>query len=216
LIARLLVVFTALAWMGGASATDAVAGRDYEVIKPAQPTESGSKVEVIEFFSYGCPHCAALQPALRNWLKHKPADVDFKRQPVVFQDSWVPFARLYYTLDAMGIVDKLHHDVFVAIHEQKIRLQDPETLFGWVASKGVDRKKFSDTYNSFTVQSRASRTTDVIRRYDIQFTPAIVVDGRYLTAPSIWARSSNSTDLSGYFQSVDQVIALARKNRRGK
>lgn len=211
--ARLLVLFAALACIGSVWAADAVPGRDYEIIKPAQPTESGNKIEVIEFFSYGCPHCAALQPGLKAWLKRKPADVEFKRQPVVFQDSWVPFARIYYTLDAMGVVDKVHPDVFVAIHEQKVRLQDSETLFGWVASKGVDRKKFTDTYNSFTVQSRASRTADVIRRYDIQFTPAVVVDGRYLTAPSMWARATNSTDLEGYFKSLDQVVALARKNR---
>ena len=215
-MARLFVLFIALGWLSVAAAADAAPGRDYELVKPPQPTERAGKVEVIEFFSYGCPHCAALQPGLKAWLKRKPADVEFKRQPVVFQDNWVPFARLYYTVEAMGLVDKLHHDVFVAIHEQKIRLQDPETLFGWVASKGVDRKKFADTYNSFTVQSRASRTADVIRRYNIEFTPAVVVDGRYLTAPSIWARSSNSTDLEGYFKSLDQVIALARKNRKGK
>ena len=213
-VARLLVLVAALAWGGAVAAADAVQGRDYELVKPPQPTESGSKVEVIEFFSYGCPHCAALQAPLKAWLKRKPADVEFKRQPVVFQDNWIPFARIYYTVEAMGVVDKLHHDVFTAVHEQKIRLQDPETLFGWVASKGVDRKKFTDTYNSFSVQSRASRTLDVIRRYDIQFTPAIVVDGRYLTAPSIYSRGTNSIDYDGYFKSVDQVIALARKNRR--
>ena len=215
-LARLIVLFFAAAAGVAASAADPTPGRDYELIKPAQPTETGNKVEVIEFFSYGCPHCASLQPALKGWLKRKPADVEFRRQPVVFQDAWVPFARIYYPIEAMGLVDKLHHEVFAAIHEQKIRLQDSETLFGWVASKGVDRKKFADTYNSFSVQSRASRTADMNRRYDIQFTPAIVVDGRYLTAPSIWGRASNSTDFEAYFKSVDQVVALARKNRRGK
>ena len=217
-LARLLVLFLAAtaSVATAATAADPAPGRDYEVIKPAQPTESGNKIEVIEFFSYGCPHCASLQSPLKAWLKRKPADVEFRRQPVVFQDAWVPFARIYYTIESMGLVDKLHHEVFAAIHEQKVRLQEPETLFGWVASKGVDRKKFADTYNSFAVQSRASRTADVIRRYDIQFTPALVVDGRYLTAPSIWGRASNSTDLDGYFKSVDQVVALARKTRRGK
>ena len=215
LIARLLVLVAALAWCTAAPAADPVQGRDYEPIK-AQPTESGNQVEVIEFFSYGCPHCASLQAPLATWLKRKPADVEFKRQPVVFQDNWIPFARLYYTVEAMGLVDKLHHDVFKAIHEQKIRLQDPETLFGWVAAQGVERKKFADTYNSFSVQSRANRTTDMIRRYDIQFTPAIVVDGRYLTAPSIYSKATNTLDYDGYFKSVDQVVALARTIRRVK
>ena len=157
-----------------------------------------------------------LQPSLRAWLKRKPADVDFRRSPVVFQDAWLPFARIYYTLEAMGLVEKLHHDVFAAVHDQKIRLQEPEVLFDWVASKGVDRKKFTDTYNSFSVQSRTQRAVDVTRRYDIPFTPAFVVDGRYLTAPSMTSKGSNSIDYDGYFKVLDQVIALARKNRRTK
>ena len=215
-IAKVFAFFAAALFLGAASAAEPTAGRDYELVKPPQPTESGNKVELIEFFSYACPHCNALQPSLKAWLKRKPADVDFKRLPVVFQDNWVPFARIYYTLEAMGLVDKLHHDVFAAIHDQHIKLQDPETLFGWVASKGVDRKKFTDTYNSFAVQSKTSRAADITRRYDIPFTPAIVVDGRYLTAPSMVSKGSNSVDYDGYFKSLDQVIALARKNRRSK
>jgi thiol:disulfide interchange protein DsbA len=200
----------------GIASAEVVAGRDYELIKPPQPTESGNKVEVIEFFSYACPHCNALQPSLRSWLKRKPADVDFRRSPVVFQESWIPFARIYYTVDAMGLTDKLHHEVFTAIHEQKIRLQDPEVLFGWVASKGIDRKKFEDTYNSFAVQSRTQRASEVTRRYDIPYTPVIVVDGRYLTAPSMTSKGAGSVDYDGYFKALNQVIALARKNHASK
>ena len=210
-----MILFAALT-LGSAAAADPVAGRDYELVKPPQPTESGNKIELIEFFSYACPHCNSLQPSLRAWLKKKPADVDFRRSPVVFQDNWVPFARIYYTLDAMGLVEKLHHDVFAAIHEQKIRLQDPETLFGWIASKGVDRKKFTDTYNSFAVQSRTNRAADITRRYDLPFTPVIVVDGRYLTAPSMTSKGSSSVDYDAYFKSLNQVIALARKSHGGK
>jgi thiol:disulfide interchange protein DsbA len=213
---RVLFFIAAMCLAAGIASAEVVAGRDYELIKPPQPTESGNKVEVIEFFSYACPHCNALQPSLRSWLKRKPADVEFRRLPVVFQESWVPFARIYYTVEAMGLTDKLHHEVFTAIHEQKIRLQEPEVLFGWVTSQGIDRKKFTDTYNSFAVQSRAQRAADVTRRYDIPYTPVIVVDGRYLTAPSMTSKGASSVDYDGYFKALNQVIALARKNHTTK
>jgi len=193
------------------------AGRpNLELLNPQQPTDSGKKVEVLEFFWYGCPHCSSLQPSLRAWLKRKPADVEFKRVPAVFQDSWVPLTKAYYTIEAMGLVDKLHHDVFSAIHEQKIRLQDTTVLFDWAAKRGVDRQKFIDTYNSFAVQSRAQRSVDMTRNYDISGTPALVVDGRYLTAPSMTLNPDNSINYERFFRVVDELVALARKNRGGK
>ncbi|MEA3156806.1 MAG: hypothetical protein QOK44_4395 [Betaproteobacteria bacterium] len=211
-----LHLVTALIWLSvSATAAAQVAGKDFQLINPPQPTESGNKIEVIEFFSYACPHCHSLQPSLAMWLKRKPADVEFRRIPAVFQDNWIPFARIFYTLDAMGLVDKLHHDVFAAIHDQKVRLQEPKVLFDWVASKGVDKQKFIDTYNSFSVQSRTQRATDVTRRYNVPFTPAIVVDGRYLTGPSMTA-TGNAVDYDRFFKVLDQIIASARKNHSAK
>jgi thiol:disulfide interchange protein DsbA len=211
-----LHLVTALIWLSvSATAAAQVAGKDFQLINPPQPTESGNKIEVIEFFSYACPHCHSLQPSLAAWLKRKPADVEFRRIPAVFQDNWIPFARIFYTLDAMGLVDKLHHDVFAAIHDQKVRLQEPKVLFDWVASKGVDKQKFIDTYNSFSVQSRTQRATDVTRRYNVPFTPAIVVDGRYLTGPSMTA-TGNAVDYDRFFKVLDQIIASARKNHAAK
>ncbi|MBX9810764.1 MAG: thiol:disulfide interchange protein DsbA/DsbL [Burkholderiales bacterium] len=220
---RLLTRFTAFAaatmlvlGLASSAAAQPVAGKDYRLIDPPQPTDSGKKVEVIEFFWYGCPHCNSLQPSLRAWLKRKPADVEFKRVPAIFQDSWVPLSKAYYALDAMGLVEKLHHDVFAAIHEQKIRLQEPKVLFDWVAGKGVDKQKFIDTYNSFAVQGRTQRSIDLTRNYDIPGTPALVIDGKYLTAPSRTLKADNSIDYDRFFQVVDQLIALARKNHGGK
>jgi thiol:disulfide interchange protein DsbA len=211
-----LRLVTALIWLSvSVTAAAQVAGKDFQLINPPQPTESGNKIEVIEFFSYACPHCHSLQPSLATWLKRKPADVEFRRIPAVFQDNWIPFARIFYTLDAMGLVDKLHHDVFAAIHDQRVRLQEPKVLFDWVASKGVDKQKFIDTYNSFSVQSRTQRATDVTRRYNVPFTPAIVVDGRYLTGPSMTA-TGNAVDYDRFFKVLDQIIASARKNHAAK
>jgi thiol:disulfide interchange protein DsbA len=216
-IARVLHAIAAMVLLAaGVASAQPVAGRDYQLVKPPQPTEAGNKVEMTEFFWYGCPHCYSLQPSLKAWLKRKPADVEFRRMPAVFQESWVPLTRVYYTLEAMGLVEKLHHDVFTAIHDQKVRLQEPKVLLDWVASKGVDRQKFSDTYNSFSVQSRAKRAIEVTRAYDIPGTPAIVIDGRYLTAPSMILKADNTIDYDRYFKVVDQVIALARKNRSAK
>lgn len=193
-----------------------VAGRDYHVLKQPQPTDTGAKVEVIEFFWYGCPHCNSLQPSLHSWLKRKPADVEFKRFPAVFQDSWVPLTRVYYALDAMGLVDKLHSEVFVALHEKKTKLQDQKVLLDWIASKGVDRQKFVDTYNSFSVTTRSQRAMDITRSYDIPGTPAVVVNGRYLTAPSMVLKSDNTIDYDRFFRVLDQLIAMSRKSPTAK
>lgn len=188
-------------------------GRDFRVINPPQPTDSGKRVEVLEFFWYGCPHCNALQPSLRVWLKQKPADVEFRRVPAVFDNSWVPLTWTYYALEAMGLVDQLHYDVFAAIHEQRIRLSDPPVLFDWVAKHGADKQKFADTYNSFGVKSRGTRSIEMTRNYDIPGTPALTVDGKYLVSPSMHLRADKSIDYDRFFQVIDQVIALARKER---
>ena len=210
---RLAAWILALALSGGAAAQP-VPGKDYELIRPAQPTSSGAKVEVIEFFSYACPHCGTLQPRLHSWLKKKPADVEFRRAPVVFQDSWLPFAAAYHAFDAMGLVDKLHYEFFIAIHERqtlevKVLLRDQKPLFDWVAKQGVDRQKFVDVYNSFGVRSRTNRSIELPGNYHVSSTPTLVVDGKYLTTPSM-------VGYERFFQVLDQVIAMARKERAAK
>ena len=211
-LAALLLAFVA----SSSAAAQLVAGKDYRAISPAQPTESGKKVEVLEFFWYGCPHCNALQPSLRAWLKQKPADVEFRRVPAVLSDSWVPLTRAYYALEATGAVEKLHHEVFSAIHEKSVKLQEPKVLFDWVAQHGVDRQKFADAYGSFGVQSRTQRAVDMSRNYDISGTPTITVDGKYLVAPSMTLKPNRDVDYEKFFQVLDQVIAMARKERGGK
>jgi len=191
-------------------------GKDYRLISPPQPTDSGKKVEVLEFFWYGCPHCSHLQPPLRTWLKKKPADADFRRTPAVLGDSWIPLTWAYHTLDVMGLVEKLHYEVFAAIHEQRIRLSDQNVLFDWVAKQGVNRKQFMDTYNSFGVKSRGMRSIEMSRDYDIPSTPTLVVDGRYMIAPSMFLKPDKSIDYERFFAVLDQLIVMARKERAGK
>lgn len=205
----------ALCLVANVQAAQPAAGKEYLLVKPPQPTDSGNKIEVIEFFWYGCPHCYNLQPSLEAWLKKKPADVEFKRVPAVFQESWVPLTRAYYAIEAMGLVDKLHPEVFSALHKQQARLQDANAIFDWVASKGVDRKKFADTYNSFGVNSRTQRSMELTRKFDIPGTPALAVDGRFVTAPSMTLKERN-IDYGRFFEVVDTLIAEARKSKGGK
>jgi thiol:disulfide interchange protein DsbA len=196
-------------------------GSSYEVLAQPQPTDSKGKVEVLEFFWYACPHCYSLQPPLEGWLKRKPADVEFRRVPAVLDNSWLQLARTYYTIEAMGLVDKLHRDLFNAIHQQKalnprMLAKDPAPLFDWVAGKGVDRKKFMDTYNSFAVTSRTQRAADLTRNHDIPHTPVLVVDGRYLISPSMKGNSgaNGSVDYEKFLANLDQLIAMARSQPR--
>jgi thiol:disulfide interchange protein DsbA len=213
---QLPAVVFALCLLSFPAAAQIVAGKDYYVVKQPQPTASGKDVEVIEFFYYGCPHCSNLQEPLETWLKRKPADVAFKRQPTVFEDAQLPLTRVYYALEAMKLTETLHQQVFAAIHGQKLRLNNTKVLFEWIATKGVDPQKFVDLYNSFGVTTRANGAKEITRRFDIPGTPAIVVDGRYLTAPSMTLKNNNEVDFVRYFQVLDQVVALARKSRSAK
>lgn len=194
-------------------------GRDYTLINPPQPTDSGKKIEVIEFFWYGCIHCYHLEPALKAWLKRKPADVEFRYVPAIFDPaSWGPLARAFYALDAMGLGSKYHDDIFSAIHRDKQRaiVTDPRVLADWLAGKGVDKQKFLDTYNSFAVNTRTKRSEDMTRSYDVPGTPAIVVDGKYITGPSMTLNPDSSVNYDRFFQVVDQLVAVARKARAGQ
>jgi thiol:disulfide interchange protein DsbA len=195
-----------------------VKGRDYSVIEPAQPVGSGSKIEVLEFFWYGCPHCSRLEPHLNAWLKRKPADAEFKRVPAAFRESWLPLTRAFYAMQTLQVGDKLHGELFAAAHDQKTLdyktlARDPSPLFDWMAAKGVDRKQFADTYNSPAVAARSQSTIETTGRYALLDVPAVVVNGRYLIALSMAAYADGDKkryDL--FFKNIDLLIAQARRN----
>lgn len=214
---RCLLIAAGLSlFFSAAHAAQLTAGKDYTLVKPPQPTDSGNKVEVMEFFWYGCPHCNNLQPPLEAWLKHLPADVEFRRIPAVFQESWVPLTKAYYTIETMGLVDKLHLEMFATLHKQRVALKDDNAIFNWAASKGVDRKKFADTYNSFGINGRTKRSIELTRKYDIPGTPAVVIDGQYLISPSMTLKADRTVDYDRFFQVVDGLIAEARKSKGSK
>lgn len=184
------------------------AGTDYQVLDPRAPVEApAGKVEVVEFFWYNCPHCNAFEPTLGPWIKKQPKDVVVRRVPVAFQDSFVPQQRLYYALEAMGLVEKLHAKVFAAIHVEKIKLDKGDAIADWVAAQGVDKAKFLDQYNSFSVSTKVTRGTQLQNAYKVEGVPSLGVAGRFYTDGSI-ARSMERALLV-----VDALIVDVRAKR---
>jgi thiol:disulfide interchange protein DsbA len=202
------IVALLLACLGSGTALALQEGQDYELINPPQTTEKG-KVEVIEFFSYMCPHCDHFDPVLNAWLKTLPKDVVFRRVPVIFRPQWEAPARLYYTLEAMGELDRLHGAAFTAIHREGVNLMTEAGVTDWAVKKGLDRKKFSDTFNSFTVLSKTTASKQKQGAYGIPGVPAMVVAGRYRTPDNF----SGGND--AMLKIVDELIARSR-NEMGK
>jgi protein dithiol oxidoreductase (disulfide-forming) len=216
----ILCGITMLMSIGGASAQQPLSlGRDFTMISPAQPTDSGKKIEVIEFFWYGCIHCYHLEAPMKAWLKRKPADVEFRYVPAIFDAaSWGPMARAFYALDALGVGYKYHDDIFTAIHKDGLRalVTDSRVMADWFSGKGVDRQKFVDAFNSFAVNGRVKRSEDMTRSYDVPGTPALSVDGKYMTGPSMMVGADGGVSYERFFQVLDQLIARARKERAGQ
>ena len=169
----------------GASPTAPVNGTDYRTLEKAQQVDSGKKVEVTEFFWYSCPHCSALEPALEAWVKKQGDKINFKRVPVAFRDSFIPQQKLYYSLEALGLVNSLHGKVFRAIHVERQPLDTDKQIADFIAKQGVDAKKFAEVYNSFGIQSKVQRATQLQAAYKVDGVPMIAIDGRYITSPSI-------------------------------
>ena len=160
------------------------AGAQYLVLPTVQPTDTGKKVEVIEFFAYYCPHCYAFEPLLHAWVKKQGDNIVFKRVHVPGGASVLAQQSLFYTLDAMGLLNQYHQKVFDALHQQHLRLSSDEQVFDWVAQNGIDRAKFIDTYRSFGIQARLRRAAAMMDAYYVDRWPLVVIDGRFVTSPS--------------------------------
>ena len=186
-------------------------GRDYVAIEPAQPTDTPAKIEVIEFFSYACPHCADLNPYAVKWAAKLPADVAFRRVPVGFnQPFYQLMARFYYTLEAIGEVNRLDTAIFDAIHVKGLKLIDDKSVLEWVTAQGVNAKTFFDAYSSFGVMSKIKRAEQLAQASKIRGVPAIVVDGRYLVVGQDIKSHSDLLALT------DKVIDKRRSERNPK
>jgi thiol:disulfide interchange protein DsbA len=185
-----------------AGAADLQEGRDFRVINPPLTVPS-DRIEVTEFFWYGCPHCFDLEPPLAAWAASLPAGVSFRRVPAIpANDKWLPGARLYYTLEAMGLADKLHFEVFAAIHVGRQRLDDEKSIFEWAAKRGLDSQQFLAAWSSPGVQSRVRQARLLGAAAGLTGVPAVMVHGRYL----VLARGSHEELLAN----IDSLVARVR------
>lgn len=184
------------------------AGKDYLEIKPAQPTDTGNKVEVVEIFSYMCPHCNDFEPKVAAWVKQLPPDTQFRRMPVVFgRASWETMARSYYALEALGEIEKFHPKIFGAIHDDNIILQQKDVLTDWIEKQGLDRKKFSAAYDSFSTGGKIQRGNQRAQSYGITGVPSMVIDGKYMIST---AQSGNYENM---LKTADELLKQVRASK---
>lgn len=206
---RTLMLALGLAPLGTlAQARQPARGVDYTELNPAQPVETQGKIEVLEFFWYGCPHCYTLEALLEKWIPTLPADAQFRRMPAVFNEPrWSRDAGIFYAFDALGVVSKLHRPFFDAIHRDRLRTDNPDALAEWLTRNGVDTKKFDQALKSFGVQSKVRRAAQLSASYRIDGTPALAVAGRY----TISVEQSRSWERM--LAIADYLIGVARKSK---
>jgi thiol:disulfide interchange protein DsbA len=169
-------------------------GIDYLALKHPQTVEASGKIEVIEFFWYGCPHCYNLEPVIQPWIKSLPADTQFRRVPAVFNEGWAVAARLYYTFESLGLTERLHKPFFDAIHRERLNivavkdktpvLNEP-AVADWLKKQGVDTDKFMSVYRSFGVESSVRRAAQMTQSYGIDGVPTMGVQGLYIVSATM-------------------------------
>ena len=195
--------FACVALGAAASPADPVEGVDYLKLPQIQPTESGKKVEVLEFFWYGCPHCFKLEPHMQTWLRNIPKDVNFIRTPASMNPLWEQGARGYYVSEALGIRKKTHLPLFHAIHDGGQQIFDQKSQAKFFVKYGVPEAKFNSMFNSFAITSKVAQANKLAQQYQLTGVPAIVVNGKYV--------------VQGEDGKVTQVVSyLVEKERKAK
>ncbi|MFM0323762.1 thiol:disulfide interchange protein DsbA/DsbL [Caballeronia glebae] len=194
--------------VANSAAAAPTAGKEYTVLQAPQPIAApAGKVEVIEFFWYGCPHCNEFEPYLEAWSKKQGPDVVFKRVPVAFRDDFIPHSKMYHALDALGVAEKLAPAVFNEIHVKKNYLLTPQAQADFLKTQGVDPKKYMDAYNSFSTQSAVQRDAKLMQDYKIDGVPTVVVQGKYETGPAM------TNSLPGTTQVMDFLVQQVRDKK---
>lgn len=183
-------------------------GKDYLELGQYQKTDvKKGQVEVLEFFWYGCPHCFELEPELNAWARKLPKDVVLKRVPGILaqRPDWALLARAYYALEAIGMQEKLHSELFNAIHVKGMDLNPPGRFIDWAVGKGIDRQKITDAYNDFTVNTKVMRAQQLTGAYKLNGVPAFAVNGKYVTSAYM------TGSVPATFKTLDELIAQERK-----
>ena len=201
-----------------ASPIDPKLGADYVQLGSPQPAQVvGKKVEVIEFFMYTCPHCNVLEPYLAEWVKKQGANVNFRRVHMPYGGVKDPLAHLYLTLEAMGMLEDMHVKVFKSIHVDRVRMNTDEVVLDWAVKNGIDKKKFLDVWTSFGVMTKLNRLPAVLAAYKVESVPTLVIDGRFMTSPSVVSAANkglNEAALSkATVQVLDGIVAKVAKTK---
>lgn len=206
-----LFTFFLLVLGGAANAADE--GIEYKRIKPPVPTQAANgKVEVVEMFWYGCPHCFRLEPKLNKWLEKKPANVEFIRIPAIFSDRWAIHARLFYTAETLGVLDKLHSKIFDEIHVNHNKLDSKAKIRAFFLKHGVKAEDFDMTFDSFMINVKVNRARDYTQRYHLDGVPTIVVNGKYTTdGPMASSLNNRVSPHENMLKVVDTLIAKESK-----
>lgn len=192
-------------------------GAEYQVLPEAQPTDGGGKIEVIEFFAYYCPFCYSFEPLLADWVRKQGSNIVFKRVHVPHGERVAAQQRLFFTLEALGMLDQFHGKVFNAYHVERLPLLQDEQVFDWASRAGIDRAKFIDAYRSFGVQARLRRAQAMMEAYRVTHWPMIAIDGRFMTSPGMIAESGNISGneaLQGTLQVMDRLVARAKAEKK--
>jgi thiol:disulfide interchange protein DsbA len=202
LLAGLIATTTAFAADTPAAPAAWEEGKNYFLVDPPQPTATGDKVEVLEVFSYACPHCAHFQPYADQLKQSLPKGAVFAYMPAVFNPSWEPYARAYYTAESLGVVEQTHQALFDALHKDHLPMRTIDELATFYAQHGVDKAKFLAASNSFEVESKLQRSSQLVKAYNVDGTPSIIVNGKYRVT---------GASAGGYPQLIELVDWLVQK-----
>jgi len=208
-----LVLFLPFFMVATACAEPYKEGEQYKALAQPQATASADKIEVVELFWYGCPHCYRLEPVIGNWLKNKPDDVEFVRMPAIVGPPWELLAKAYYTAEFLGVMDTVHYALFDAIHKDKKKVVDEAAVQAIFEAQGVSAEDFRNTFNSFAVAVKVNNAKMMTKRYAISGVPTIIINGKYNTSGSLAGSNENILKVVDYLVEQERQAATAASAR---
>lgn len=182
-------------------------GREFQRLEPPHPASLEGRIEVIEFFYYGCPVCYETEPFLSRWLATAPDYVAIHRVPALSSEAWEPLAKLFYALEALKQVERLHWPVYDNIHFEDLKLGEEKVMVDWAVRNGIEREAFVRAYGSAAVADKVARAREALKAYGVRAVPTFIVDGKFLTS----ARLAGGTEQ--VVQVLDHLVRLAREER---
>lgn len=214
-----LISLSVLLSFGGIVNT-AIAADGYNVINPAQLTQTGDKIEVLEIFWYGCSHCYNFEPHIKEWLQNKPDGVEFRRMPGIFRKNWVPHAKAYYTAEKLGVLDKIHGPLFDAIHKEKKKIYDDDAIKKFFIKQGINKKDFTKVYESEEINIKAKQAFLAGQQYKtrtangkvvpaLQGVPSIIVNGKYIVSGSTAGSFENVLKITNSLVDKEKASTVA-------